>query len=441
MRIIDKELKIDHSNENSTEMTPRIVTDAEVQIGKHTFCCSWAISNCRYGINMGTPWHEQNQVRANYATQSLTVNGRFILVPKTLNNGLKISNMSAKKWKKGHQSNLQVYSVNEINNIKRSTVSSVSPISAYYLEAKDKITEKYSSIFRDDLPAGLPLAQEVDHEIKTLNDAKPPHKTLFHLSPSELLATKEYITELLKKGKIRPRRSLYGASLFFITQNGSLRGVIDYQALNRITKRNGAPIPRTDEMFDRLGKAKVYSKLDLKAGFHQIRVKNKDIEKRAFRTKYGHYEFLVMPMGLCNAPVTFQSLMNSIFEDDVDVFLVVYLDDLLVYSDSYENHLKHLELGLSRLQDNQLYVGKSKCKVMTTNTEFLGLQLGVHGIEVGEDRKKIVQEWPRPNNLSELRRIIGLLQFSRRFIKKFSHLVAPLTDLIRKGCGIHRGYE
>lgn len=145
-----------------------------------------------------------------------------------------------------------------------------------------------------------------------------------------------------------------------------------------------------------------------------------------------------MPMGLCDAPTTFQSLMNSIFGDLVDAFMVVHLEYLLIYSDSYDNHLTQLDLVLSRLADNELYVGKSKSEVMSTHTEFLGLQLGIEGISVGVERKNAVQNWPRPKNLWELRSFIGLLHFFRRFINGFSQLVSPLTNLTRKGSGIYK---
>ena len=157
-------------------------------------------------------------------------------------------------------------------------------------------------------------------------------RPLYQLSPSELVAVKEYVTELLRKKKIRRSKSPFGASLFFAKHNGKLRAVVDYRALNRITKRNNTPLPRADEMFDRLGEARVFSKLDLKTGFHQIRVQPEDIEKTAFNTKYGQFEYLVMPMGLCNAPATFQTLMNTIFYDCIDEFIVVYMDDLLIFS-------------------------------------------------------------------------------------------------------------
>lgn len=194
-------------------------------------------------------------------------------------------------------------------------------------------------------------------------------------------------------------------------QKGKLRGVVDYRALNFITKPNHAPIPRADEMFDRLGQAKYFSKLDLKTGFHQIRICPEDIEKTAFKTKYGHYEFLGMPMGLRDALTTFQSPMNSIFYDFIDDFVVIYLDDILIFSNSKQEHLQHLRSVLQRLQDHELYVGTQKVDLMIQETEFLGLQLGQNGVEVGQDRRKDVENWPKPKSLTELRNFLGLLQF------------------------------
>lgn len=287
------------------------------------------------------------------------------------------------------------------------------------------------------MPSGLPPQRPVDHAIETDPEASPPHRALFQLSPSELDATREYVTDLLRLGKIRPSSSPYGAPLFFVKQKGSLRGVIDYRALNRITKPNHAPIPRTDEMFDRLGSATVFSKLDLKLGLHQIRVRESDVEKTSFKTKYGLFEFMVMAMGLRNAPATFQSLMNSIFSDCIDRFMIVYLDDLLIYSNSPEDHLIHLETVLSRLQKHDLYVNITKCDIASSDTEFLGLNVGIKGVSISLDRKKVVADWPTPKSLTELRSFLGLLQFFRRFIRNFSHLAAPLTDLTRKGFGIN----
>ena len=189
-------------------------------------------------------------------------------------------------------------------------------------------------------------------------------------------------------------------------------------------------------MFDRLGDARVFSKLDLKTGFHQIRVRPEDVEKSAFNTKYGQFEYLVLPMGLCNAPATFQTLMNEVFYDYIDKFVVVYLDDLLIFSKTPEEHLRHLELVLSRLEREHLFAALKKCQFMTDETKFLGLVVGRHGVRVNPEKVATLRDWPRPKTLTEVRSFIGLLQFSRRFIKGFSEIAAPLTGLTRKGKGV-----
>lgn len=219
-------------------------------------------------------------------------------------------------------------------------------------------------------------------------------------------------------------------------QKGKLRGVIDYRALNRITKRNNSTIPRIDEIFDRLGGSTTFSKLDLKSGYHQVRIKPEDVDKTAFTTKYGQFEFLVMPMGLCNAPATFQALMNSIFRDHIDEFLVVYIDDLLIFSKNAEEHYKHLDIVLSRLSEHELYVGSDKCQFLVPEVEFLGLTVSGEGIKVDDERTKMFRDWRKPQSLTELRSFIGLLQYFRVFIQGFSQIAAPLTNLTRKGSGI-----
>lgn len=221
-------------------------------------------------------------------------------------------------------------------------------------------------------------------------------------------------------------------------ETGKLRAVVDYRGLNRITKRNSTPLPRCDEMFDRLGPAQFFSKLDLKTGFHQIRVRREDVEKTAFKTRYGQFEYLVLPMGLCNAPATFQTLMNIIFHDCIDVFLVVYMDDILVFSNTEEEHLHHLEMVLSRLKSEKLYVSPKKCSFMMEETEFVGLLVGRRGIKVNPEKARVVRTWPKPTTLTELRSFIGLLQFFRRFVKRFSARASPLTALTRKEMGIHK---
>lgn len=305
-------------------------------------------------------------------------------------------------------------------------------------QSKDqqKVLQKYDSVIVDELPDGLPPKRSIDHEIEIQTNSSPPYRPTFQLSSAELLATKQYISKLLKSGKLRPSKSLYGSPLFFVRQKGELRGVIDYRALNQITKKKKAPIPRIDEMMDRLGQAKIFSKIDLKTGLHQIRIKPCDIEKTAITTRYGLFEFLVMPMGLCNAPSTFQSLMNSVFYDYLDEFVVVYIDDLLVFSKDEKEHIKHLELVLARLKEHQIYVGKSTCEFMKESVEVLGFNVSNKGISIDKKRISAVKEWPKPKSVSEIRSFIGLMQFFRRFIKTFSEIANPLINLTQKDSGI-----
>ena len=213
------------------------------------------------------------------------------------------------------------------------------------------------------MPTGPPPKREIDHEIKIESGSKPPHRALYQLSPAELQAGKGYIKKNISCGEIRPSKSPYGAPLFFFKdRHKPLRAVVDFRSLNRITKKNNSPLPRYDEILDRLGGANIFSKMDLKTGVHKIRAKPEDFEKTAFNTKYGQFEYLAMPMGLCNGPATFQSLLNSIFYECMDEFLVVYMDDFLIFRQNEEEHIHHLEIVFQRLKENKLYVSARKCE-------------------------------------------------------------------------------
>jgi hypothetical protein len=210
-----------------------------------------------------------------------------------------------------------------------------------------------------------------------------------------------------------------------------LRMCIDYRALNAQTIRNRYALPRIDELLDRLHGAKIYSKLDLTSGYHQIAVHPKDRLKTAFRTRYGHYEFNVMPFGLTNAPATFQTLMNDIFRDLLDVCVVVYLDDILVYSKTRADHEKHLRMVLERLQKHQLYAKLSKCSFFVTEIEYLGHIISPNGMRPNPKLVEALQKFPRPTTLKELQSFLGLANYYRKFIKDYSSIATSLTDATR----------
>ncbi|XP_075081750.1 uncharacterized protein LOC142166417 [Nicotiana tabacum] len=207
---------------------------------------------------------------------------------------------------------------------------------------------------------------------------------------------------------------------------------IDYRQLNKVTIKNKYPLPRIDDLFDQLQGARCFSKIDLRSGYHQVRVREKDIPKTAFRTRYGHFEFLVMSFGLTNAPAVFMDLMNSLFRPFLDLFVIVFIDDILVYSRSEDEHADHLRAVLQTLRDRKLYAKFSKCEFWLKSVAFLGHIVSDEGIKVDTQKIEAVKSWPRPTTPTEVRSFLGLAGYYRRFVEGFSSLSAPLTKLTQK---------
>ncbi|KAG1393183.1 hypothetical protein G6F60_011646 [Rhizopus arrhizus] len=299
------------------------------------------------------------------------------------------------------------------------------------------ILDEFHDVFRNDLPPGLPPVRVVEHVIDT-GDANPINKPPFKMSPLELDELRRQLKELLTLGFIRPSSSPWGAPVLFVRKkDGTLRMCIDYRAVNALTRRLNTPLPRIDECLERLGGARYFSSIDLKSGYHQVRIKDEDVAKTAFNTRYGSYEFLVLPFGLTNSPPTFQKMMNAVLHDFIDKFVLVYLDDILIFSKTQEDHYKHLRLVMQRLRENKLYANPKKCVFNRSEVEFLGYRVSANGTLPSESKVKAVQEWPQPTNVQEVRQFVGLCSHYRRFIPGFSSVAAPLTDLT-KGTGAKR---
>jgi hypothetical protein len=242
---------------------------------------------------------------------------------------------------------------------------------AYLIYALDKKELKvedietvcdFPDVFPDKLP-GLPPDREVEFAIDVVPGSAPISIAPYRMAPVELKELKKQLQELLEMGFIRPSVSPWGAPVLFVKKkDGSMRLCIDYRQLNKITIKNKYPLPRIDDLFDQLRGACYFSKIDLRSGYHQLKVKESDIPKTAFRTRYGHYEFVVMPFGLTNAPAAFMDLMNRIFHPYLDKFVVVFIDDILVYSRTKEEHDEHLRIVLQTLREKKLYAKLSKCE-------------------------------------------------------------------------------
>ena len=220
--------------------------------------------------------------------------------------------------------------------------------------------------------------------------------------------------------------------LFVKKKDGTLRLCIDYRQLNKLTIKNKYPLPIIDDLFDQLKGASIFSKIDLRSGYHQLRIKDADVHKTAFRTRYGHYEFLVMAFGLTNAPAAFMDLMNRVFRPYVDQFFVVFIDDILVYSKDREIHDTHLRVVLETLRKEHLYAKLSKCEFWMNEVSFLGHIVSKEGIRVDPKKIEVVVEWKPPRNVTEVRSFLGLARYYRRFVKGFSMTAAPMTRLLQK---------
>eukprot|EP00253_Pinus_taeda_P022460 PITA_22460 len=208
---------------------------------------------------------------------------------------------------------------------------------------------------------------------------------------------------------------------------------IDYRQLNKLTIKNKYPLPRIDELFDQVKGVTVFSKIDLRLGYHQIRIKEEDIAKTAFRTRYGHYEFVVLPFGLTNAPATFMCLMNNIFHQYLDRFVLIFIDDILIYSRTIEEHQEHLRMVLQTLREHQLYAKFSKCDFFKEEIQYLGHVITRDGIAVDPEKIKAIMEWPVPKDVADIRSFMGLAGYYRRFVEGFSKVAFPITSLQKKG--------
>ncbi|KAG1958060.1 retrotransposable element [Pimephales promelas] len=298
----------------------------------------------------------------------------------------------------------------------------LSNVPAEYLDLKE--------VFSKSRAASLPPHRPYDCAIDLLPGKSPPKGKLFSLSIPEREAMEKYISDSLAAKFIRPSSSPAGAGFFFVgKKDGSLRPCIDYRGLNNITVKNTYPLPLMSSAFERLQGASIFTKLDLRNAYHLVRIREGDEWKTAFNTPRGHFEYLVMPFGLSNSPAVFQALVNDVLRDMIDQFIYVYLDDILIFSSSLQEHVQHVRRVLQRLLENGLFVKAEKCDFHAQSVPFLGYIVSSEGMRMDPEKIKAVVDWPSPDSRKALLRFLGFANFYRRFIRNFSQLVAPLTAL------------
>jgi hypothetical protein len=294
------------------------------------------------------------------------------------------------------------------------------------------VLEDFEDVFKE-VP-GLPPKRDIDFSINLMPGAGPVSKTPYRMSTPEMKELQMHLEELLKKGYIQPSVSPWGAAVFFMKKkDGTLTLCIDFRQLNKVTVKNKYSLLRIDDIFDQLKDEKIFSKIDLRSGYHQVRIREEYIKNNAFRTRYGHYEFTVVPFGLSNAPVVFMFLMNGVFLEYLDKFVIVFLDGILIYSKSEEEHENHLRMVLKVLRDHQLYAKLSKCSFYQKKIHYLGHIISEDGIAVDPEKIEAIREWSVLKNVTKIRSFMGLVGYYRRFIEGFSKIAHPITSLQRKG--------
>ena len=295
------------------------------------------------------------------------------------------------------------------------------------------ILQEFVDVFPDDVPPGLPPIRGIEHQIDLIPGASLPNRAPYRTNPEETKEIQRQIQALIDKGYIRESLSPCAVPIILVPKkDGSFRMCTDCRAINNITIRYRHPIPRLDDMLDELSGSTMFSKVDLRSGYHQIRMQLGDEWKTAFKTKFGLYEWLVMPFGLTNAPSTFMRLMNEVLRAFIGRFVVVYFDDILIYSKSLEDHLDHLRAVFNALRAARLFGNLEKCTFCTDRVAFLGYVVTAQGIEVDPAKIEAIASWPQPKTVTQVRSFLGLAGFYRRFVKDFGSIAAPLNELTKK---------
>ena len=301
---------------------------------------------------------------------------------------------------------------------------------------------EYSDVFDEAEANKLPPHRPYDCAVNLLPDQSPPYCQIYPLSPDEDCLAKEQLDKDLKRSFIRRSTSSAGAPIFFVDKEKGRRQsdgkvpqkrlVVNYKGLDKITEKFRYPLPLIPSLIDQLHSAKIFTKIDLRSAYNLLRIREGDEWKTAFRTKYGLFEYLVMPFGLANAPAYFQCFVNEIFADMLDKFVIIYLDDFLIYSEDPVSHRAHVRAVLQRLRENRLFAKLEKCEFSVPTVKFLGLKVSANGITSDEDQVKSIVEWPAPRSKKDIQKYLGVANYLRKFVLDFAKITTPLTRLLKK---------
>jgi len=299
---------------------------------------------------------------------------------------------------------------------------------------RESILTDYADVFPDELPSSLPprdrAGVRAEHTVELEPNAVPVKKRDFKRSPAEYAVIKEHIDQMLRDGIIEPSESAWASPVLLVKKaDGSWRFVVDYRAVNAVTKKNSYPLPDLNTCFEQLRGAKYFTSLDLRSGYHQIRMAPESIPVTAFTTRYGSFQYRVMSFGLCNAPATFQSVMNSLLRQFTDDFVLVYLDDVLIYSENFEQHQRHVRQVLDVFRKAKFYCKLSKCEFARETIDFVGHTVSFNTVAMQKSKLQALREWEPPRSVVQLQRFLGFCGYYRRFIVGYAKLVSRLSTM------------
>jgi hypothetical protein len=422
--------------DGSSQSSHLCVKQVQLRLGTHCEALDLTVMPIKrhdFDVVLGTPWLVHVNPQIDWAQRTMTIAAKS----KNDRPGAPLRLMNTKELKrfvtKSQVDCMFLLSSTKLKEQDKQSETTPAEIEKVRSETQAVLSE-YSDCFPPDLPRCLPPERDVDHRIELIPGSTPPCLATYRMSPTELDELKRQIDDLESKHILRPSKSPFGAPVLLTKKkDGTWRFCVDYRALNAITVKNKYPLPRVDELFDRLHGARYFSKLDLRSGYWQIRVREEDVPKTAFRSRYGSYEWLVLPMGLTNAPATFMHLMNQIFSEYLDQFVIVFLDDVLIYSRTLSEHRRHVRLALDVLRKHQLFAKESKCEFFRDHIDFLGHRVDREGMHMMEDKVRAIREWPTPTSIEDVRSFLGMVGYYRKFIANFSSIAAAMTQLLKKG--------